>query len=80
MRSTQGDMRLAPAGRGRPWSRRMTRRAMQRPPPAESPAKTIVFGSLWFAVSSCHFQFSFPGETRGRGDQLDSEQIKIRSQ
>jgi hypothetical protein len=39
-------MREAPAGRGSPWSRRMRRRARQRPPPAESPAITIVLGSL----------------------------------
>jgi hypothetical protein len=46
VRSTQGDMREAPTGSGKPWSRRIKRRARQRPPPAESPAITIVLESL----------------------------------
>lgn len=44
VKSTQGDIRTPPAGRGSPRSRRMVRRARERPPPAESPAMTIFDG------------------------------------
>ena len=62
VRSTHGEIRIAPAGRDIPWSRNITsilindqHRAVFRvevgfdlrimPPPAESPANTIVEGS-----------------------------------
>lgn len=45
-------MSTAPAGSGSPISRRTVRTVTHRPPPAESPAKTILEGgiALWIAV------------------------------
>src|SRR3989344_4806019 len=53
-RSLQGEKRMAPAGRGRPWSREATRQARVRPPPAESPANSTLFGSTPCLSSSDH--------------------------
>jgi hypothetical protein len=46
VRSTDGEMRDGPAGSGSPWSCKINSRARQSPPPAESPAITILLGSL----------------------------------
>ena len=43
--STQGEIRIAPAGSGMPRSRKVTSILTIIPPPAESPAKIIVGGS-----------------------------------
>lgn len=42
----QGDNVIAPPGLGNPASRIAIRSANVRPPPAESPAMTIFFGSM----------------------------------
>ena len=51
VRSHQGEMRTAPAGMGRPASRMTWSAAMHRPPPAESPPKTMLEGEtgVWSA-------------------------------
>jgi hypothetical protein len=46
VKSTQGLIKLAPAGMGRPISRMMTRRATTIPAPAESPMKMIEVGRM----------------------------------
>jgi hypothetical protein len=46
VRSTQGEMSVAPAGIGRFKSRNNVRSDKVRPPPAESPATTMRFGSI----------------------------------
>lgn len=44
VRSTQGDMRTAPAGRGRPMSRKVTRRQRARLPPSGVAGEDQLFG------------------------------------
>ena len=46
VRSTYGEIRDTPVGRGSPWSRKIRRSERQRPPLTKSPAITMVFGSL----------------------------------
>ena len=44
VKSHHGEISTPPAGIGRPASRRTCNRAIQSPPPAESPATTICAG------------------------------------
>jgi hypothetical protein len=46
VRSTQGLIKLAPAGIGRPISRMMTNMEMTMPAPAESPMRMIEVGKI----------------------------------
>lgn len=46
VRSTHGLISTAPAGSGNPMSRITVRTVMESPPPAESPAKTILDGGI----------------------------------
>lgn len=46
VRSSQGESSTAPAESGSPRSRRLSRREVARPPPAESPARTTSTGPV----------------------------------
>jgi hypothetical protein len=46
VKSTQGLIKLAPAGIGKPISRMSTRSEMHMPPPAESPMNMMLVGLM----------------------------------